>query len=208
MEQRQDDGDPSASGSGDERDGSVGEADGRTLIERHFLLLLAAALGLAGVAGVGVTYAEYSRVGETIQSIPYVGQVAENPGTVPYADQIMGLLPFGGEASDDGKKAPGEYGSFTRLDGLVVNPAKSGGNRYLAVSIAFEAGEVSVETELKNKKVVVKDAVLRLLSERTVDELSDPGQRDDLKAALIKETNRILTKGTVDRLYFTEFVLQ
>lgn len=172
------------------------------------MLLLAAALGVAGVAGVGVTYAEYDRVGETLQSIPYVGSVAQNPGTVPYGDQILGLLPFGGDASDDGKKAPGEYGSFTQLDGLVVNPAGSEGNRYLAVSIAFEAGEASVETELKNKKVVVKDAVLRLLSERTVDELSDPERRDDLKAALLKETNRILTNGTVDRLYFTEFVLQ
>jgi len=172
------------------------------------LLLLAAALGLAGVAGVGVTYAEYSRVGETLQSIPYVGQVAQNPGTVPYANQIAGLLPFMEGESDGGGTAPGEYGSFTQLDGLVVNPAGSGGNRYLAVSIAFEAGEAAVETELQNKKVVVKDAVLRLLSERTVEELSDPGRRDNLKAALLKETNRILTNGAVDRLYFTEFVLQ
>ncbi len=181
--------------------------DGKTLIERHFLLLLAGALGLAGVAGVGVTYAEYSRVGETIQSIPYVGEAVGTPGKVPYADQIVGVLPFV-EGNDADELGPGESGSFAQLNGLVVNPAGSQGNRYLAVSIAFETGSPSVETELQNKKIVVKDAVLRLLSERTAEELSNPERRDDLKEALLSETNRILNDGTVDRLYFTEFVLQ
>jgi len=65
-----------------------------------------------------------------------------------------------------------------------------------------------VENELEDNKVVVKDAVLALLSEHTAGELSDPDQRDELKDELLKETNRILNSGTVDRLYFTEFVLQ
>jgi len=160
------------------------------------------------VAGVGVTYAQYDRVGETIQSIPYVGQIAQNPGKVPYADQIAGMIPFvgGGGGSEDAKSK--KIGSLSKLKGLVINPAGSQGNRYLAVSIVFETETPSVKQELDEKKVIVKDAVLRLLSERTVEELSDPEQRDGLKKALREEANAVLSKGEVNRLYFTEFVLQ
>jgi len=162
---------------------------------------------VAGVAGVGVTYAQYDRVGETIRSIPYVGQIAENPGKVPYADQIAGMIPYvGGDSSEDSES--NKVGSLSKLEGLVVNPAGSRGNRYLAVSVVFETGTPEVKEEMEKKKVIVKDAVLRLLSERTVKELSDPKQRDALKTALRDRANEILGSGQVDRLYFTEFVLQ
>ncbi|WP_208427152.1 MULTISPECIES: flagellar basal body-associated FliL family protein [Salinibacter] len=204
MEQQQDDIAPSDAGV--DGDGAVTE-DEEPLIKRHFLLLLALALGVAGVAGVGVTYAQYDRVGETIQAIPYVGQIAQNPGTVPYADQIAGLLPFvGGDAGGDAESQ--KVGALSTLEGLVVNPAGSRGNRYLAISVVFEMEAPKVKKEMAKKKVIIKDAVLRLLSERTVEELSDPERRDNLKKALREEANGILSKGTVDRLYFTEFVLQ
>ncbi|MCS3754885.1 flagellar basal body-associated FliL family protein [Salinibacter ruber] len=204
MEQQQDDIDPSDAGV--DGDGALTE-DEEPLIKRHFLLLLALALGVAGVAGVGVTYAQYDRVGETIQAIPYVGQIAQNPGTVPYADQIAGMLPFvGGDSGGDTESK--KVGALSKLEGLVVNPAGSRGNRYLAISVVFEMEAPKVKKEMKKKKVIIKDAVLRLLSERTVEELSDPERRDNLKKALREEANGILSKGEVDRLYFTEFVLQ
>ncbi|MCS3663879.1 flagellar basal body-associated FliL family protein [Salinibacter ruber] len=204
MEQQQDDIDPSDAGV--DGDGALTE-DEEPLIKRHFLLLLALALGVAGVAGVGVTYAQYDRVGETIQAIPYVGQIAQNPGTVPYADQIAGMLPFvGGDSGGDTESK--KVGALSKLEGLVVNPAGSRGNRYLAISVVFEMEAPKVKKEMEKKKVIIKDAVLRLLSERTVEELSDPERRDNLKKALREEANGILSKGEVDRLYFTEFVLQ
>jgi flagellar FliL protein len=205
MEQQQDDTNPSAAGV--DGDGAVTE-DAEPLLKRHFLLFLALALGVAGMAGVGVTYAQYDRVGETIQSIPYVGQIAQNPEKVPYADQIVGMIPFVGGGGGDKDAKSKKIGSLSRLKGLVINPAGSQGNRYLAVSIVFETETPGVKQELDEKKVIVKDAVLRLLSERTVEELSDPKQRDGLKKALREEANAVLSTGEVDRLYFTEFVLQ
>ncbi|MCS3698885.1 flagellar FliL protein [Salinibacter ruber] len=205
MEQQQDDIDPSDAGV--DGDGAVTE-DEEPLIKRHFLLLLALALGVAGVAGVGVTYAQYDRVGETIQSIPYVGQIAQNPGAVPYADQIVGMIPYVGGDETSEEAESNKVGSLSRMKGLVVNPAGSRGNRYLAISIVFEMEAPKVKKEMEAKKVIIKDAVLRLLSERTVEELSDPERRDNLKKSLREEANGILSKGEVDRLYFTEFVLQ
>jgi len=145
---------------------------------------------LAAAGGIGVTYLQYGRIAETAAALPFVQ--ASEPAT----------------ADTSTTPPPGEYGSFTELEGLIVNPAGSDGTRYLAVSLAFESSSSSVVQEIKNKEVVVRDAMLNLLSERTATELSDPDRRTALKDSLRGHTNHLLTSGTVDRLYFTQFVLQ
>ncbi|MFB6272198.1 MAG: flagellar basal body-associated protein FliL [Salinibacter sp.] len=185
----------------------VDEEHERSFVERHFWLLLAGALLVPSSAGVAVVYLQYDQVDKALQSVPYVKKVRQWSPPTSYANQVARVLPFMGADTSAGGP-PREYGSFTRVKGLVVNPAGSGGNRYLAVSLAFESNSSSVMQELKDKKIVVRDAILTLLSARTVDELSDPDQRDELKRTILKETNRILRRGKVERLYFTEFVLQ
>ena len=45
-------------------------------------------------------------------------------------------------------------------------------------------------------------------SERTVQELAEIAFRDGIKAELIERINGILEEGPIDRLYFTQYVLQ
>jgi flagellar FliL protein len=172
-----------------------------SFVEQHFWSILAGVVLLAIGAGGVVAYTQYKQVDRAVRSIPYADQVAAQAG------QVASAVPYVGapDSSADGART---YGSFTRIKGLVVNPAGSGGNGYLAVSIAFESKDQAVRAEMEDKKVVLKDAILTLLSEKTAENLSDPDRRDELKAELLKETNGILSDGTVDRLYFTEFVLQ
>lgn len=145
---------------------------------------------LAAAGGIGVTYLQYGRIAETAAALPFI-QASEPP-----AEDTSATSP------------PGEYGSFTEMEGLIVNPAGSDGTRYLAVSLAFESSSSSAMQEIKNKEVVVRDAMLNLLSEHTATELSNPDRRTALKDTLRGRTNQLLTSGAVDRLYFTQFVLQ
>lgn len=178
------------------------EDDSAPYVEQYFWPILVGVVVFGMGASAALVYTQYSRVDQTLRSIPYVDQVDQ------FAARATRSLPYIGSAdSSDGSRSDRKYGSFTRLDGLVVNPAGADG-RYLAVSIAFESESSSVKTEIENKKVVVKDAMITQLSEKTVEELSDTDRRGELKRELRKETNRILGDGTVDRLYFTEFVLQ
>ena len=82
------------------------------------IVVLAAVL-VALVGGAGVAFSQFGAIDRTAQSL------------------------FGpsGEAEED---APIEYGEFMQIDGLVVNPAGTGGSRYLMVSLGLEAADAAV----------------------------------------------------------------
>jgi flagellar FliL protein len=184
--------DPSSEATSD----SVAEAS-PSFVERHFWSILMGVALLAAGAGSVVAYMQYGQVDRALRAVPYADQ----------AGQLASALPYVGGA-DSAATGRQEYGSFTRMEGLVVNPSNSDGNRYLAVSLAFESASSGAGAEIESKKVVVKDTILAHLSKQTVEELSNPGRREELKTELLEATNHILGGEGVDRLYFTEFVLQ
>lgn len=171
-------------------DADAVEGASEGVLDRLFWPILLSTVVLASVLGIGLAYVQYGWLAEQAASLPIVGKaMAASPDS-------------------SGTRAPGEYGSFTKMEGLIVNPAGSSGMRYLALSLAFESKSPAVVKEIETKEVVVRDAVLKFLSEHTANELSDPTRRTTLKDSLRAETNRLLTTGAVDRLYFTQFVLQ
>lgn len=103
---------------------------------------------------------------------------------------------------------PEEYGEFLEIQGLIVNPAGTSGQRYLMVNVGLESDKGKVLEELEMKEIVVRDRVLGLLSRRTVPELADIGQRQAIKDSMRASINEVLEKGRVTRLYFTQYVLQ
>lgn len=109
------------------------------------------------------------------------------------------------EASD---QAEVRYGQFKVLTDLLVNPAGTDGKRFLLVNIGLESQSSKVFAEVDTKDAVVRDVILRALGQRTVAELSSVTLREELKEELRTAINEVLVKGQVDRLYFTQYVLQ
>jgi flagellar FliL protein len=103
---------------------------------------------------------------------------------------------------------PMQYGEFLELQGLIVNPAGTEGLRYLMVHVGFESEETKALEELTAKEIAVRDAVIKILSAKTVPQLSDIGRRDSLKVEIRDTVNGMLRDGQIDRLYFTQYVLQ
>ena len=118
----------------------------------------------------------------------------------------MGYEPptFGEEEETE----PLEYGEFKEIDNLIINPTGTHGKRYLMVKIGFESDAPAVLEELTIKDVVVRDAIVRYLSSQSVPDLAAIEKRDSLKGGLRKRINGILEKGTITRLYFTQYVIQ
>lgn len=118
-------------------------------------------------------------------------------------------------AGEHGEAAPaGEKGSEAAappvllLENLVLNPASSGGSRYLLMSIAIESADAKAVAALTLRDAELKDLILTTLSKKTVDELSDVAGREHIKTELISAITERFGKAAVRQLYFPQFVIQ
>jgi flagellar FliL protein len=120
------------------------------------------------------------------------------------------------EASDSksegghGEKGEKKAGAVVHMmENLVLNPSGSNGTRFLMAAVAAEVKDEKVKEEMTGRDAELRDAVLRLLGERTVDQLSDIAQREALKKALTDSLNaRLASKSAIKRVYFPQFVIQ
>lgn len=126
----------------------------------------------------------------------------------PVVDAAAGQVETLFVSADSAEGESTEYGSFYQIKGLIVNPASSEGARYLMVDVGLESSDPEVISDLESKEVVVRDRMIRLLGERTSNELSDITKRDTIKTELLNSINDVLKEGAIDRLYFTQYVLQ
>ena len=107
----------------------------------------------------------------------------------------------------DGEKKAGA--TVHTMDNLVLNPAGSNGTRFLMAAVAAEVKDEKVKEEMNGRDAELRDAVLRVLGERTVDQLADMSLREGIKKEVIDSLNsRLQSKNAVKRVYFPQFVIQ
>lgn len=135
-----------------------------------------------------------------------VGGVFSYAFYIDIATTVTAALTRVGLADDP--SAPRTFGQFSELEGVIINPAATSGQRYLMLNIGLEAQTTSILDEVKQKEVVVRDTVLKVLGSQSVEELSDITRRNELKESLRSAVNSVLRNGQIDHLYFTRYVLQ
>jgi flagellar protein FliL len=132
-------------------------------------------------------------------------------GTVAYIQfeplAAMLGLEIGTEHAEE-EEEPITYGEFAQIEGMIINPADSGGKRYLLISVGLESHSPAALEELGAKEVVVRDTILKVLGVRTVNELADVALRNQIKDEIRHAVNDVLGEGKIDRMYFTQYVLQ
>ena len=94
------------------------------------------------------------------------------------------------------------------LDPFIVNLAKSGGNRFLKVTVSLEMSSPDVRFELKKNIKKITDSILLLLSTKVFKDVYSVQGKFTLKSEITTRTNQFLTKGVVKGAYFTEFIIQ
>lgn len=120
--------------------------------------------------------------------------------------------PSGGEHGEGGEGGEGGAASNLHLiDNLVLNPAGSGGSRFLMLAAALEFNEAAQVEEMKTRDSEVRDVILRVMGSKTVEELSDMGHREAIKAELADSLATLFKKSKkkpIRRVYFPQFVIQ
>jgi flagellar FliL protein len=90
----------------------------------------------------------------------------------------------------------------------VLNPAESGGTRFLLLTIAFELTNQATHDAMKARDAELRDQILATIGNKTVDQLSNVAARDSLKGELRDVASKLFKKKAVRRVYFPQFVIQ
>jgi len=91
---------------------------------------------------------------------------------------------------------------------IVVNPAGTGGTRFLSVSIGFELGAPELMTEFQEREALVRDALITILSSKTVAQLTDAREKEIARLQIKKRLEQLLETNEIAGVYYTDFVLQ
>jgi flagellar FliL protein len=101
---------------------------------------------------------------------------------------------------------PGEH---YMVEDLVINPAETRGKRFLRLGVALETRDgPGVLAEMNTRGAQLRDLLIQKFSSRTIDELSDPTVREEIRLQCIDEVNATLASGQISNLFFTDYVLQ
>jgi len=92
------------------------------------------------------------------------------------------------------------------LDSFVLNLAEQG--RFLKVTMQFELVDAANQQLVTDKMPQLRDAIITLMSSKSVESVSSPEGKLQLKDELLLRANQTMGKELFKNLYFTEFVMQ
>jgi flagellar FliL protein len=116
------------------------------------------------------------------------------------------LLSKKGSAEGETNKKKEEKALLVALDPFVLNLAEQG--RFLKVTIHFELADASSQPLVENNIPQIKDAIIILLSSKSIESIAGPEGKLQLKDELLLRANQTIGKDAIRNLYFTEFVMQ
>ncbi len=132
---------------------------------------------------------------------PTMSPKAESQATAAGAHAEKKEGEHGKEGSDAAK-------TLHVVDNLVLNPANSGGTRFLMVNATFELKDAAADEKLKAHDPEVRDVLLYVLGTKTVEELADVTKRESLKQEILAALKKQFPDAGVSRVYFPQFVIQ
>lgn len=94
------------------------------------------------------------------------------------------------------------------MEALIVNLADNSGDRYLKIVMQLEVSTPEAAKELDVIKPKLRDSILDLLSGKTYKDLADNIGKQRVRDEIMLRGNSMLMQGKINKVYFTEFVIQ
>jgi len=101
-----------------------------------------------------------------------------------------------------------DIGTLYDLDTFTVNLKSDQGRRYLKATISLELNGEELSLELDSKIPVIRDRIIRILSSKTLEEISSKKGKQKVSEQIMDTMNSMIVDGSVKGIYFTEFVIQ
>lgn len=109
-------------------------------------------------------------------------------------------------SEQEGNTSLGE--NIFNLDDIIVNPAETNGKTLVLASLGFDLSTAEAKKTMEEKVIIVKDAVITLLSSKTVPQLSNTAYRDSLKTEMISDLSKKMPGVKINNIYFSKFIIQ
>jgi len=107
-----------------------------------------------------------------------------------------------------GEAKAGGGGTIYPLEPFIVNIYDGQEIRYLKLKCEFEMANSEVKGDLDSKVAPLRDAILILLTTKTMQEIQDLQGKNTLREQILGAVNKIVPPGKVTKVYFTDFVVQ
>jgi len=108
----------------------------------------------------------------------------------------------------DDSRALSEIGILYPLDTFTVNLKSDAGRRYLKVTMSLEVNGEELSLELDAKSAVLRDRIIRILTSKTLEEISSKKGKAKVTTQIMNTLNAMIVDGSIEGIYFTEFVIQ
>src|SRR5688500_13912971 len=94
------------------------------------------------------------------------------------------------------------------IESVVINPAQSGGTRFLMVSVGVGLKDAHGAETIALRDAELRDIVVRMLGSKTVEQLSDIAGRPAIKDEIKTEVAKLIGEENLVDIYFPQFVIQ
>lgn len=115
---------------------------------------------------------------------------------------------YGADDDLDDSRQLSEIGILYPLDTFTVNLKSDAGRRYLKVTMSLELEGQELSLELDSKAPVIRDRVIRILTSKTLEEISSKKGKQKVSEQIMDTLNAMIKDGKIKGIYFTEFVIQ
>lgn len=165
--------------------------------KKKLIIIIGAAVGVAIILGI----VAFMMLGKGDKKGKKEGEAAT---------AAAGGAPAAGAAPAPGGAPPpsGPSPNIFALDPFIVNIYDGQELRYLKVKVELEMVSPAIKGEIESKLAPVRDAVLVLLSAKTLQDIQDVQGKNTLKDEILAAVSKHLAPGKIAKIYFTDFVVQ
>ncbi len=115
--------------------------------------------------------------------------------------------PQGEEVKSGDQEGEAMESEVLSLSPFIVNLLDESGTRYLKVSIDVELGGIGAE-EAAKRTARIRDSIIILLSSKRYSDVGTVEGKYQLRDEMAARINKVMPKGHVKAVYFTDFVIQ
>ena len=164
------------------------ESSGSSSGGKPTLFILLAIINMAVVMGVG--------------AMLYLGQKKKE--AEPGIDDVIK-----GEAQKKHEEETSKefIGKLVPLETFLVNVSGTRGRKLVKINMELEVTNAEVQEEVEKIKPKIRDYIIIIASSKAFSEISTKEGKDALREEIKNQINLFLTKGQINNVYFTEFLL-